>query len=442
MRAGVAFSLAPSVLPTPPSSLRTRGTNRCTHLRPVVASASPPLPARPSEKVDDSAVIRASVDVDVDSLKAEPESGVTWSEPPCLTPGTRALRAAMQDMVRGVESPSDAFAEVLEDSCVWKTPVTDGDGRGKVVEMMEEFVGFVLEPVILFTAEDVVDEGTVRLEWLLSFTYPLPWRPRVTLSGHSVVSLSASQERVVMVVDSWDAPVLSVIRQALPRISDIVWLYPSPHAEIDVGTRKLLRKGFGYQIVRVASRPEILIEGVCDEKAAGLVTAVPALPFGSFFGGLRRKEDYATVSPISVRSLGKDDDGKARFEYAVPVPGPLFDENSGYKTPLPPHTSPDARIVMSPARRCAVMRYRGYAEETLFEKKLATLVRKLQADGHLRKGQEVDRLKVWARSYDSKIGFNGASQMAIGTCGGGGVLPPRWNELLIELPDNGELELS
>lgn len=338
-------------------------------------------------------------------------------------------------------SPSDSLREAVIDSCAWSTPLIDCQDRDSVVQMMDDFMGFVLSPVLLFTSEIMASASTVRLEWLLSFTYPLPWRPRITISAHSEVTLAASKDRVSAVVDNWDIPPLNMIRQALPRLSDILWFYPSPHAEIDIGTRKILQKGSGYRIVRVAARPQILIEGIANEKTAKLATAIPALPFGSFIGSLRRKEDYSTVSPVAVRCLGKNEDGNFRLEFAVPVPGLLLDENSGRATPLPPHSSPDARILLSPARRCAILRYNGYGVEELFEKKLGQLVEKLQADGHLPLGKDVDRRNVWSRSYDSKVGFNGASEMAIGTCGGVGYgIPPRWNEILIELPDNDDSE--
>lgn len=360
-------------------------------------------------------------------------SGVTWSEPEALTEASASLRGALKDVTRGVDNAESALETILVDDCTWSMPLTDATDRVGVAEMLDGFFGFVLEAVLLFTAE-VVAEGGVKLTWLFSFTYPLPWRPRVTISGESLVSVT--EDRVVGVVDSWDAGMGSVIRQVMPRWADIVWLYPSPHAEVDVGTRKLLKKESGYQIVRVAARPEIIVEGLYAEKESNFVTAVPALPFGSFIGGLRRKEDYATVSPVSVRRLEKCDEVQ-RFEFSVAVPGSMFDEG-GRATPLPSHPSPDVRVAMTPARRCAVVRYSGYAIAEVFDKQVAMLVTKLQNDGFLPKEEEIDMRKVWARSYDSKIGFNGSSEMAIGTCGGGVLfgVPPRWNELLIELPDD------
>jgi hypothetical protein len=358
-----------------------------------------------------------------------PPPAPLWTDPASVTPASRALREALATVLRGDGDVATVLDGVLTPACTWSAVVVDADDRPAIVKALGEFLGFALDPVILFTGEVEEANGGARLEWLLSFTYPTPWRPRVTISGRSVLTLDAGKGRVVRIVDDWDASPWTVIRQALPRAADIVWLYPAPHAELDIGTRRQVSRRQGYQIVRVAARPEMLVHGDLSEPEKPLVTAVPAVPAHAFVGGLRRKEDYSTVSPVSVRHLGGD-----RYEWAVAVPGTIF--GSSKATPLVPHPSSDVRYVMSPARHCAVVRYGGYAVAELFEAKVAQLVAMLQADGYLPAGQEVDRTRVWSRQYDSKIGFNGASEVAIGTCGGAGYgVPPRWNELLIELPE-------
>lgn len=392
---------------------------------------SPRASPRQSSRPVNSRVCRcsaASAKAPLPPKSSSQEPSLPCLEPASGTPGVRALRDALALVFQGANSADAALEDVLAPSCGWESPVLGADNREGIAKCLEEFAAFVLDPVIMFTGENEESGGPVRLEWLLSFTQPLPWRPRITVSGRSFVSLDEARTIVTQIVDEWDVSPWSVVRQALPRVADMVWLYAAPHAELDFGTRKLLKNHSGYSVVRVAARPEILVESELGEKEFAIVTAVPAVPPYAFVGGLRRLEEYSTVSPISVRITGE-----LRCEFSIPVPGTIF--GSSNRAPLPAHPSEDVRVVLSPARKCAVLRYRGFASEELFESKLAMLVEKLKSDGYLEAGQAVDRSRVWARSYDSKIGFNTASQVAIGTCGATGGFPPRWNELLVELPE-------
>jgi hypothetical protein len=306
-----------------------------------------------------------------------------------------------------------------------------------MVQMFDSFLSFFLEPAVHFTAERHVagDANAVELDWLLSFTYPLPWRPRVTFSGSTRAAFSSlrpspNRRLITSVVEDWDAPVRTIFKQTLPRLSDILWLYPAPHAETDDSTRKLLSKHDGYSIVRLAARPELRIRASIWDSDKPYVRATPALPAALFDGRLRRKEDYSTVSPISVRCV----DGDNEYEWAVPIPGTMI--GSGTGLPEPSSQADEAQFVDTPARRCAIVRYRGYALSEKFEKKCDELVSKLQRDGFLPEGQDVEGSRVWARSYDCKIGFNSLSLLCIATYGTTRGVPPRLNELLIELPSD------
>lgn len=371
-----------------------------------------------------------AADVDPAAAAPQPEDAAQqWPDPPALSEASGALRKAMYAVLRGEAGADAALRDVLQDGVQWSSPVVNADSRAGVVEALGAFTGFMLEPVVLFTGEVEDGDGLVRLEWLLSFVWPTPWRPQVTLSGRSLLTLSPGKESIVKIVDEWDASPWNAVRQALPRLRDILWLYPSPHAEIDLGTRKVLAKHDGYAVVRVAARPEMRIVGeVLNPREANDITAFPAIPPEAFNGGLRRREVYSTVSPVSVRQLSDTE-----YEFSVPIPGAIF--GSSRNPPLPEHPAKEVRVSLSPSRRCAVVRYPGFAKNELFEKQLETLVGKLQRDGYLPADHVLDRSSVWARQYDSKIGFNEKSEVAIGTGGAPAYgVPRRWNELLIELP--------
>jgi hypothetical protein len=346
-----------------------------------------------------------------------------------------AVRDSLYAVFSNVADPTTALAAAFDDACSWETPLFRCSSRAAMAEQLSSFMSFFLEPCIHFTSHRNCDNGTaIDVDWLVSFTYPLPWRPRITVSGKSRATFATSRSSfppglVVSVIDEWDVSVWNIFSQSLPRLTDILWLYPAPHAETDDGTRKVLSKHDGYSIVRFAARPELRYCATLSRNEVPYVRAVPALPSIAFVGRLRRKEDYSTVSPISVRCV----DGASEYEWAIPVPGTMF--GSGTGLPKLNFESPDSKLVDTPARRCAVVRYRGYALTEAFDKKLSELVTSLQRDGYLPQGQDVEYSRVWARSYDSKVGFNSQSMLAIATYGTTRGLPPRLNELVVELPE-------
>jgi hypothetical protein len=178
--------------------------------------------------------------------------------------------------------------------------------------------------------------------------------------------------------------------------------------------------------VRTAARPVLLVQAELPKEDQIYVRAVPALPNDAFVGGLRRMEDYATVSPISVRCVDEN-----LFEWEVPVPGSMYGNSAMHP---PSHPSPNAHFTLSRTRLFAVVRFRGYALVDAFQSKLEVLLTGLRVDGILADGATVDQSRVWARSYDSKVGFNSRGLLAIATYGSTRGIPPRLNEIAIEIP--------
>jgi SOUL heme-binding protein len=348
-----------------------------------------------------------------------------------------ALAARFSDSTGAAE----VLTSVLSTDCTWETPLFVAKGSGDVLKYLDSFLEFFIDPTILFTRlrADGTGDRNNELTWLVSFTYPLPWRPRVTLSGSTTLELSSTtpapaSREIVQILDTWDVPAWNIGYQILPRLSDVLWVYPSPHAETDSGTRRKISEHKGYSVILAAARPVLLVQAELPKEDQLYVFAVPALPSDAFVGGLRRQEEYATISPISVRRVAGD-----LFEWEVPVPGNMFGNST---IQPPPHSSPNARFHVTSPRRFAVVRYSGYALTEIFDEKLETLVTSLQMDGVLPGGGPVDRSKVWARSYDSKVGFNAKGLLAIATYGTTRGIPPRVNEIAIEIPDDSPVALN
>lgn len=412
--------------------------------RPLYTAALPYSPidrgARsPSEPIPQAPPADFDEDLELPGWDIEPPPAQWLREPRDLNSPGSSFRQALVSVLSRKESPETSLRNILHADCTWDTPFFKMASREEVVEQLNGFLDFIIDPVVLFTRYcDSNDEGEslssngFSLEWLLSGTYPLPWRPRVTISGHTRVEQD-EDGCVTSVVDKWDISPLATIKQVLPRATDIINLYPVAHAETDSCMQRVLHKGSGYKIVRMAARPELRVRArITAERVLPYVWAVPALPADAYNGTLRRKEDIATVSPVSVRHFdGEDSD---LYEWAVAVPGSMF---GSCKVPPPPHESQIAHFVDIPARRCAIMRFSGLAEGPLFEKKLEQLLEKLRRDGHIGQNEEVNRSSVWGRQFDSKVGFNTKGRLAIAAYGSTRGIPPRLNEIMIELPAVG-----
>lgn len=226
---------------------------------------------------------------------------------------------------------------------------------------------------------------------------------------------------VVSVQDDWMVAPITLISQALPRLPDILWLWPAPHAETDAGQRRQLQSGKRYNIIRQAARAEMRAVAKLKHFEEELVWATPALPEPCFEGNLRKREQYSTVSPIAVRRLDE------MYEWAVAVPGSLLGSGAD-QIALP--IGEGVRIEVVGERVMAVHRFGGYSLGTEVEKRLEQLLLDLRNDGIVT--EEVKRDRVWVRVYDSKVGFNSKGLLVMAMYGGSDGVP-RVNEIAIDL---------
>ncbi|MEC4819179.1 MAG: DUF2358 domain-containing protein, partial [Scytonema sp. PMC 1069.18] len=55
-------------------------------------------------------------------------------------------------------------------------------------------------------------KDTIKTEWTLSWNTPLPWKPRISISGWSELRLN-SQGLIVSHIDYWNCSRLEVLKQ-------------------------------------------------------------------------------------------------------------------------------------------------------------------------------------------------------------------------------------
>ena len=64
-----------------------------------------------------------------------------------------------------------------------------------------------------FDLHDIDRTGnTIKTQWTLSWTTPLPWKPRITITGWSELKLN-SAEIIISHIDHWNCSRLDVLKQ-------------------------------------------------------------------------------------------------------------------------------------------------------------------------------------------------------------------------------------
>lgn len=361
----------------------------------------------------------------------ESEKPVSSRPPPPLPPPDfvtgNKLTAALYKLFSAREQPQKILASVLPPDVRWSNPLFDASSLDEVCEALDQFFSFMIEPTITIyscmTIQASPAESSFSFEWTISFIYPLPWRPRVSLSGTTIAQTHGPTESVTSLTDNWNVSPGNIIIQSLPKLTDAIWLWPAPHAETDQGGRRVLRKMDNYKIIEQAPRSEFRASAFVPRNERELVYATPALPEECFEGGLRRKEIYSTVSPLEVRQLEED----GWYEWVVSVPGSHTGSSSVLlKAPL----AECASVKVANRRVFAVRRYGGISSREIAEKELKIMVKALQDDGWWH--GLVTASDVWVRLFDIKVGFNSSGLLAMCMYGSLRFLP-RANEIAIEI---------
>lgn len=163
---------------------------------------------------------------------------------PAAAPGTNAaFRDALSAYVTG--SPA-ALTALLDDAVVWTSPLFNLSGKAAVLDQLATTVAFLDNPAIYFPPASVAaDPQPAGVEWTVSGVWGVPTRPRVLLSGGTLLEWTPTG-RLVGWVDTWTGGGgLPVLRQLVPSAADIYWLFASPHAEAFSATRRVVGGGKG-----------------------------------------------------------------------------------------------------------------------------------------------------------------------------------------------------
>jgi hypothetical protein len=121
------------------------------------------------------------------------------------------LATLREDYARFPENQTyDMYAEDI----VFADPIMRVRGRQKYQDMIR-FLATWLQHIRLELHEIYQRDRVIHTRWTMSWTAPLPWRPRVVVTGRSELTLN-DRGQIKQQIDYWDCSRWEVIRQHLP----------------------------------------------------------------------------------------------------------------------------------------------------------------------------------------------------------------------------------
>ena len=97
--------------------------------------------------------------------------------------------------------PLDQSYDLYSDDVYFKDPLTQFRGIKRYREMID-FMSQWLHEMKLDLHHISCSEDIILTEWTLSWTTPLPWRPRISIDGNSQLRLN-SQDKIIAHIDTW-----------------------------------------------------------------------------------------------------------------------------------------------------------------------------------------------------------------------------------------------
>ena len=118
--------------------------------------------------------------------------------------------------------PRDQTYEIYAQNVYFKDPMTEFRG----IKRYQSMIGFMTHwfqniQMELHHIEQVGDRpeplrDRIETRWTLSWTTPLPWQPRIAISGRSELILN-EQNLIISHIDYWDCSRWDVLQQHFSR---------------------------------------------------------------------------------------------------------------------------------------------------------------------------------------------------------------------------------
>jgi hypothetical protein len=107
--------------------------------------------------------------------------------------------------------PKDQSYHLYAEDVYFKDPMTEFCGIERYKQMIQFIDTWFHQPQMKVHGIQR-NSNTIRTDWTLSWTTPLPWQPRIHISGWSELTLN-EQELIISHIDYWHCSRWDVVKQ-------------------------------------------------------------------------------------------------------------------------------------------------------------------------------------------------------------------------------------
>ncbi len=182
----------------------------------------------------------------------------------------------------------------------WDNPYTSS--ATEVFGALKQFKDFFLYPKLVIFQYLKESDNSFSMEYQLSFTYPIFWRPRIVIPGKIFVKLNNDHSKAVDIVEKWEISVGDIImKQFFPRLWDMWHLLQSPVPEYPPIRQLTKIRDVSFSVLPQTICMEVIWRGSSNYPGPSILTT----PGFSLFGKLRtsrpNRDPIYAVLPTEVQ---------------------------------------------------------------------------------------------------------------------------------------------
>jgi len=182
----------------------------------------------------------------------------------------------------------------------WSNPYTSS--ASEVFGALKQVKDFFLDPKLMIFQYVKESDNSFSMEYQLSLTYPIFWRPRIIIPGKIFVKLNNDCSKAVDIVEKWELSLGDIIfKQFFPRIWDIWHLLQSPVSEYPPIRQLTKIRDVSFSILPQTYCIEVIWKGGSNYPGPSIL----ATPGFSLFGKLRtsrpNRDPIYAVLPTEVQ---------------------------------------------------------------------------------------------------------------------------------------------
>jgi hypothetical protein len=107
--------------------------------------------------------------------------------------------------------PENQTFDIYDENVYFQDPLNQFRGIKRYQKMIH-FLAKFFQDIKMEVGEISQKDATIKTEWTLYLTSPLPWKPRLAISGYSQLTLNQDQ-KIISHVDYWYCSIFDVLKQ-------------------------------------------------------------------------------------------------------------------------------------------------------------------------------------------------------------------------------------